>query len=195
MSSAAHVRSDEDLALAAQGGDGRAFELLVERFQVRLMSFLCRKLTEHEAEDVLQDAFVQAYVHIKQYDSRWRFSTWIFTIANRMAISRLRQRKNAAELSEHLPANDSPSDRVAHADYRAKLWSIARQVLGEESYTALWLFYVEDQSAQEIAEVLDRSWVSVKTMLHRARRKLEPHLAKLEGFAMTPQPALALVED
>ena len=63
---------------------------------------------------------------------------------------------------------------------RRYLWSRANEVLAEEEMTALWLSYVEGMPAREIAMVLDRSWVSVKTMMFRARKKLLPLVKDLE---------------
>ena len=61
-------------------------------------------------------------------------------------------------------------------------------MLTDEQFAALWLYYVEDMPAPEIAKVLERSWVSVKTMLHRARRSLRPLLAGLaaDHFGSVP---------
>jgi DNA-directed RNA polymerase specialized sigma24 family protein len=65
---------------------------------------------------------------------------------------------------------------VEDEESRGTLWHRAQQVLSEEQYLALWLFYVDEVPAGDVARILNRSWVSVKTMLHRARRKLAPFL-------------------
>jgi RNA polymerase sigma-70 factor (ECF subfamily) len=68
---------------------------------------------------------------------------------------------------------------MSEQEDRQRFWDAAAAVLTDEQMAAVWLYYVEDLGAPEVAKVLGRSWVSVKTMLFRARRKLEPRLALL----------------
>ena len=76
------------LVSRAQHGSLPCFAELVKRFEGRLFNFLVRRtVTTHDAEDLVQDAFVRAWQRIDQYDPRWQFSTWLFTIANRLAIT------------------------------------------------------------------------------------------------------------
>ena len=77
---------------------------------------------------------------------------------------------------DELRHQDDAHTRLADAEATDSLWRIARETLSDEQLAALWLFSVEDMSAPEIAKVLGRSWVSVKTMLHRARRRLQSEL-------------------
>ncbi|MFI5381696.1 MAG: RNA polymerase sigma factor [Tepidisphaerales bacterium] len=173
--------SDEELAGRAQRGAMACFEELVRRFQTPLLRLVLRKTgSRTEAEDVVQDAFVRAFEHLGQYRDHWPFRTWIFTIAHRQAISRHRAARSTApaETMDNTAAGrPTPADHAADRDQQQRLWSIARSVLTDEQFAALWLYYVEDMSAPQIARVLERSWVSVKTMLHRARKSLMPLLA------------------
>ena len=68
------------------------------------------------------------------------------------------------------------------ADQKATLWSIAEQILTAQQYTALWLVYAEQMTAKETARVMKRSTISVKVMIHRARKELALHLDQ-ESFA------------
>ncbi len=175
--------SDEELARRAQRGQMPCFEELVRRFQTPLLRLVRRKTGSHtEAEDVVQDAFVRAFEHLDQYNDRWPFRTWIFTITHRQAISRHRARRDTAPaeaMNGAAAGARTPADMAAAEDQHKRLWSIARGVLSDEQFTALWLYYVEEMPAPEIARVLARSWVSVKTMLHRARKSLMPMLAQV----------------
>src|SRR4051794_35378927 len=68
------------------------FESLVRRFQVPLLHYLLRRTASRaDAEDLVQESFLAAYKNLASYDSRWRFSTWLFTIANRLATSAARK--------------------------------------------------------------------------------------------------------
>jgi RNA polymerase sigma-70 factor, ECF subfamily len=175
--------TDEELARRAKSGSEASFEELVRRFQAPLLRLLLRKTPNRaDAEDLLQETFLRAFERLHQYSEQWPFRSWIFTIAHRLAISRHRAAAPPAGgemLLEGVGSNETaPLDTVDQAEQGGRLWSAAHAALTSEQFTALWLFYAEDMPAAEIARVLDRSWVSVKTMLHRARRALLPLLAE-----------------
>ena len=67
---------------------------------------------------------------------------------------------------------ERPEERVGREEEGRELWEVAKAVLTEEQFGAVWLYYVEEMTAGEVARVLGRSWVGVKTMLHRARKRL-----------------------
>jgi RNA polymerase sigma-70 factor (ECF subfamily) len=175
--------SDEDLAARAQVGCLESFEELLRRFQVPLLQFLRQVGPAADAEDVLQETFLRAYTRLSFYRADWRFATWLYTIARRSSINYHRKPKPAtdnAKLRAAVSQVDGPSEVVAAADGRRFLWAAARQALGEEEVAALWLHYVDDMPIGEIAAVLDRSRVAVKTMMFRARKKLLPLVSELE---------------
>ena len=188
--------TDEQLAYRVQKGCRASFELLVRRYQVPLLRFIRERVhSEADAEDIVQDAFVRAYQRIDRYRDAWRFSTWLFTIAHRLAISHLRARRprNLASGEEIAIAPDrradsKPDRKITELESSRRFWDIAAASLSDEQMAAVWLFYVEGLSAPEVAKVLGRSWVSVKTMLFRARRKLEPSLAELRQEYDLPKP-------
>jgi RNA polymerase sigma-70 factor (ECF subfamily) len=171
---------DEELARRARAGGAAAFEELVRRHQAPLLRFLSKRFpSRRDAEDILQDTFLKAWQALHQYDDAFPFRTWLYTIAYRLAVSRGRRAGEAtsslpdADLRSHDPA---PPRAAEQDDDRAHLWRQARRLLSDEQFTALWLHYVDDLPAGDVARVLNRSWVSVKTMMHRARKKLLPHL-------------------
>jgi RNA polymerase sigma-70 factor (ECF subfamily) len=159
-----------------------SFEELLRRFQVPLLHFLRQVGQASEAEDVLQETFLRAYYRLHQYRPQWRFSTWLFTVARRASINYYR-RSHVATDQEQMwqivsPAA-GPEQLAVAADSGRYLWSTAARILGEEEHTALWLHYVEAMPVAEIAVVLDRSPVAVKTMMFRARKKLLPLIGDL----------------
>ena len=178
--------SDEDLARDARAGSVASFEQLARRVQGPLVAFLERRFpSRRDAEDVAQDALVQAWRARASYGEGMRWRTWVFTIGYRLAVSRGRAERTP---TVGLPARDGvgdakdgPRELLERRERGERVWAVARAELTEEQVSALWLFYVEEMPAMEVARVLGRSWVSVKTMLHRARKKLEPHLAAEVG--------------
>ncbi|MEI7658662.1 MAG: sigma-70 family RNA polymerase sigma factor [Phycisphaerae bacterium] len=169
-------RSDEELAVMAQRDHVGAFAELVTRFESRLFNFLLRRTgSAAAAEDISQDAFVRAWERIGRYDPTWRFSTWIFTIASRMAVTAHRRRRPAGpvEVADRVGRDDPDAGHAEHVAQRgARLWSLAERVLGDEQHTTLWLRYAEDMSIGEIAQVTGRTQVGVRVTLFRARQRL-----------------------
>jgi RNA polymerase sigma-70 factor, ECF subfamily len=149
---------------------------LVRRFQVPLLRFLMRRVRV-DAEDLVQETFARAYERLHQFTDGYRFGTWLFTIAQRLAIDHGRRAKPVGEMvmDSECPA-EAAGSRLEREETKAGLWDLARRLLTEEQFSALWLHYVEEMPAGEVARVLGRSWVSVKTMLHRARKRMLPHL-------------------
>jgi RNA polymerase sigma-70 factor, ECF subfamily len=188
--------SDEELAVEAQRGCRDSFEELLRRFQQPLLHFLRLRATESDAEDLLQETFVRAYVKLDQYRPRWPFATWLFTIARRVNITHHRRRRVGVEdvAIEAAASEPSPLEAVVAAESRQRLWELAAQVLSEQQVTALWLHYVEEVPIKEIAAVLGRTLVSVKIIMFRARKKLMPALADLDGVQAEPRSASATRE-
>ena len=184
MAGALEKLSDEELAQRARAGASACYEEIVRRYQVPLARFLARKFpSRRDVEDIVQDALVRAWQSLHRYDSKYAFKTWMFTIAYRLSVSRGRHDAGEAR-NENLPEHaaskaEGPVEELEREENRSRLWSRAKEVLTEEQFQALWLFYVDELAAGEVAKVMNRSWVSVKTMIHRARRKLEPVLGEL----------------
>lgn len=171
------MKTDEELVAAALEGSTPAFAELVERYQQRLLRFLLtRCATRADAEDALQDTFLNAYRYLASYRPRWRFSTWLYRIAIRNAA---RQRK-----IREVPYEDQADDTadplsacIRDAD-RDNVWLAASRLLTPDARTALWLRYVEDMSIMDVARALGRSQAWTKVTLLRSRRRLKAALAR-----------------
>jgi RNA polymerase sigma-70 factor (ECF subfamily) len=167
--------SETQLVDAARAGSAEAFAELVRSYKGRLLRFLVTRCTSvADAEDALQDTLINAYRYLDSYDSRWRFSTWLYRIAIRNA-SKLR----GAELVEIGELHDEASDPLQQciADSEVEnLWVAARRHLNDDVFTAMWLRYAEDMSVNDIANALDKSTSWTKVNLMRGRRALETHL-------------------
>ena len=139
---------------------------------MRYLLLRCR--TRADAEDALQDTLVNAWCYLGSYDSRWRFSTWLY----RIAVRHIRRTAIPADVSVDDLADESP-DALQHCIEQAErenLWLVARRVLSGDAYTAMWLRYVEDLSLADIAMALGRSQAWTKVALMRSRRRLTAEL-------------------
>ena len=175
--------SDEKLVAAALDGIDGAFAELVTRYQDRLLRFLlARSSSRADAEDAVQDTFINAYRYLASFDSRWQFSTWIYRIAIRNAAKQRSLHRYEPEV-EVADDNDPLDACIAHAEHE-NVWLAARRLLTDEAYAALWLRYVEDLSVKEIASALGRSSAWTKVTLMRCRRKLGAELNAAESPAL-----------
>lgn len=173
--------SSEDLARRAQAGSSRAFEALYDRYERSLWRFL-RVLSgsDVDADDLVQQTCLRAWRHLDRYRPAWAFSTWLFTIGRREALSLHRSRaRRPGPLPDAERAVLEPRDasHTAVADEeRHNLWVLAGRVLSPDQRSALWLHYVEGLSTPQIGAVLGKTDASVRVVLHRARRALARHL-------------------
>lgn len=190
-----------ELVARAQGGSLAAFGELVTTFEESLVNFLARYVRPSDAEDLAQDTFVRAWKHLPKYDSRYRFSTWLFTIAERLAISHGRKRKEV--LGEHDgqigAATDmsDPAETVASRDEGAWVWQVAERALTRDQHIAMWLRYGEDLTIDEISQVTRHKPSSVRVLLHRARGRLAQALenhSRLEGHSRLERQKLLAVQ-
>ncbi len=170
--------SNEELVYAAQNGCADCFGELVDRCAPGLLGYLHHRTgSVEDAEDLVQDTFVRAYLKLNQFDGRARFTTWLYTIARNLAASRF-GRKTSLRLSTNLISPyPGPEDILETTLLRRSLWSVAR-TLPRNQYEALWLRYAQDMSVKDIAGVMSRSPVSVKVLLHRARINMAKKLRR-----------------
>lgn len=177
---------DAELVRGAQAGSNACFAQLVCRYEARLLRFLLQRTRRlHDAEDLLQDTFVRAYERIASYDPRWRLTTWLYTIAARLACSHHRKRR-AALLPEPARTEDDapdPADIAADNEQRDNLWSLAAQTLSDNQYRALWLRYAEGMSVKEISRVMKKTQTHVKVLLFRGRSGLGRRLTAAAAAA------------
>jgi uncharacterized protein len=172
-----------ELILAARGGDPRAFAELVDGHRERLQAIVARMLGDgSEAEDVVQETLLRAYLGLTQLREPSRFGGWLAGIALNLARMTLRRRAAYARALARVP----PAPAVDLLEERDVLRLVREAVgllpPGERSVVAL--HYLDGLSCEEIAAVLDRSPGAVRVSLHRARGRLREQLAP---FAPRPK--------
>ncbi len=181
---------DIRLMLRVRADDTAAFAELVERFQHRLVAVMHHLVgSAEEAEDLAQEVFLRVYRVRKRYRPRAKFSTWLFTIANNLAMNALRDRKRRPVLPLELresgsvgggtpPAatRDEPPTQNLQQQELADVIRRALDGLNERQRVAIVLNKFEDMNYAEIAEVMGLTTKAVKSLLSRARTKLREAL-------------------
>ncbi len=169
--------SDEELALKVAAGSRPCYEELVCRYTPRLFHFLRARIgSDQDTEDLVQETFLKAYRNMERFNPEFKFSTWIYTVALRLAISFYRSRKRPGTAQEPQSREANPEDLVIQKQESQNIWSLARG-LKRKQFQTLWLRYAEDMSAREIAEILRVTPGQVRVLLHRGRT----NLARLYG--------------
>jgi RNA polymerase sigma-70 factor, ECF subfamily len=189
--------SDQEVVLMARAGREAAYRELIRRYERPIFALLFRMVRDRElAEDLSQETFVKALNAIESYRPEFKFSSWIFKIANNAAIDHLRRREldtlsldgsPHAETPEAMQATalqigarqESPLDTVEAKELGGAI-EIAIGRLRPEYRSCILLRHVEGRAYEEIAEMLDLPLGTVKTYIHRARNELRQALAHLK---------------
>ena len=172
----------------AVAGDSEAFGQLVRRYQDRLFaSMLQITHSAEEAEDVVQDAFVRAFLKLDTFQRNSRFFTWLYRIAFNSALSRRRRKRATISLDqtrevlggEPVDAVDAPDERMLRGE-RIHMVQEALSTLSEEHRGILLLREMEGYAYEDIAEIVGISIGTVRSRLSRARNQLRLNLEALE---------------
>lgn len=183
--------TDSDLVRRVVDGDAALFEILMRRYNQRVYRAVRAVLrTDDEVEDVMQQAYLNAFANLRQFAERAQFSTWLIRIAVNEALARLRKRDRDAWDGDEDVMNRIES--AAPDPEQQAQTSELREVMEEElaalpaTYrTVLVLRDVEGLSTAETASSLDVSEEVVKTRLHRARAMVRERIADRAGAALT----------
>jgi RNA polymerase sigma factor (sigma-70 family) len=190
------IPDDSRLVTAALAGDRSAFAGLVGRHRAATEALARRLLRDPvEAEDVVQEAILRAYLGLAELRDPSRFGSWLVGIAINLARMRLRRLARAAALPDVLAAPE-PTDELG-------ILREALAVLSDAQREVVVMHYVVGLSGREIAELLGRSPGTVRVQLHRARERLRevlpaPYPQRKETEAMiemTVDDVLAQLED
>ncbi len=186
---------DGQLVEAHLAGTTRAFDVIVERYQVRLLNFVYRIVGDRErSEDLIQEAFVRVHRHLARFDRSKKFSTWIYTIASNLAKNELRNRARSplvlfTTLAPQWDDDERPlefedvnaqPDEAFHQRYLREAVEASMAKLPANHRDVFVLRELEGRSYKEIAELTKCNLGTVKSRLSRARNAfselIEPSL-------------------
>ena len=180
---------DYTLLQQIQGGSQEAFNRLVDRYKNRLFNLVVRMIpTREEAEDIVQETFLRVYQHKNNFDPKYCFSTWIYTIALNLAKNNLRRKKKVKflELFDLEETSEEPAvepGRVALGPWIEK----EIEKLPEKYRVAFLLREMDQLPYEEIAEITSVPTGTVKSRVNRARtilaESLRPKKEKLYALS------------
>ncbi len=169
---------ETDLIESVKKGNDHAFEILINQNKDMVFS-ICVKITEdfHLAEEAAQDTFLKAYQQINRFKGASKFSSWIYKIALNTSYNKIRQRKPSStsiELIEELEENSFLSGfELMRQEDQKEYINLALAQLDKLDALIISLFYLEEQSIDELVVITDLTKANIKVKLHRARKKLK----------------------
>lgn len=166
-------------------GDREAFTYLVESYQDMVYTICLRMLAnEADAAEAAQDAFVKAYRSIRGFQEKSKFSTWLYRITYNQCISVIRKKVKMIDLVDEVPDNVTVEgelnglDRIS-AEERKIYLQMAIEALPETDSVVVTLFYYDELSLVEIAEITGLTSNNIRIKLHRSRKKMYTVLNEL----------------
>lgn len=157
-----------------RSGDSAAFADFIARYQQQV--FLCCRtlgLNTAEAEDVASETFMAAYQGITRYTGRSKLSTWLWKIAYNKAISYIRQKIRQQKLQEKLQNQYTDIQKDKASEPSAEIVWDAVKKLPQDHAMAIVLYYRQEKSVKEIADIMKKGQNTVKVYLFRGREKLK----------------------
>jgi RNA polymerase sigma-70 factor, ECF subfamily len=183
--------SDKEIILGVIDGKKGDFEILVNRYYRQILSYLSRLLNynQGDAEDILQETFMNAYVNLVTYNPSLSFSSWLYRIAHNLAIDLIRKKSKSYNIdtNDQITQNQIHNDDyfIQEADEKAesaisieRLESILSR-LDLETRNLLTMFYLQGLSLNEISDIFKTSSNTIAARLKRGREKAQKIISQL----------------
>jgi RNA polymerase sigma-70 factor (ECF subfamily) len=180
-------KSDEKITSLIQAGNINLFEILVLRYEKKIMRYGRKFLSNYEdIEDTVQEIFLKTYKNIKSFDTKRKFSTWLYRIAHNEFVNVLKKRKKSplsffnfdTFLPQQAIVNDIHQD-LFNKEIRQKLDSILNK-LDPRYREPIILYYFEEMNYKEISEIMRMPISTVGVRIKRAKEKIKSIYQKLK---------------
>jgi RNA polymerase sigma-70 factor (ECF subfamily) len=172
--------TEHELIRQAKKGDGRAVEALIRAHQEALFAFILRMSGRpHVAEDIVQEAFVRVLNNLDRFDTRFRFSTWLFTIAKRLYVNANQKQRpmyDTDAVAVQQGTVQAPVRLSARAETMNNMRDLIDVALGElndRQREIILLFHQQNWPIAVIARHLSMPEGTIKSHLHRARKRMK----------------------
>ena len=166
-----------------RNGEHAVYAVLVDKYKNMAYSIALKVLrNEEDAQDVAQEGFIKAYQQLHQFAGKAKFSTWLYTIVYRTALSKTKElRIKTFSITEKIQANftddySTPQLSRMQADDEQRSVKLAVSKLPATEALLVMLYYINENSIREIQQITGLSMANIKIKLFRARKKLERDL-------------------
>ncbi len=179
-------QTDEAIVAAVQQGETNEFKTLLERYEAKISRYGRRFLSDPEdIADLVQGIFIKAYVNIKSFDTQRRFSPWIYRIAHNEFVNALKKHKREPffvfetdTIFPKLASKEHSDDNLMNSDLRATMDKCLKAI-NTKYQEVLILFFYEELSYQDIADVLHIPISTVGVRIKRAKEELKKKYVEL----------------
>lgn len=159
-------------------GDSQKYRLLLERYQPGLVRHCFTMVNDYDlANDLTQEACVKVYFQLKKYNDTYRFSTWLYKIATNLCLDFLKKRHHVSldDIPEPISNLPSPQEKAIKNE---SVWELHQAVkkLPLKYQTVISLYYWQEQTYEEIADIMQIPLGTVRTWLKRAKEHLKEDL-------------------
>ncbi|PIR98171.1 MAG: hypothetical protein COT89_00450 [Candidatus Colwellbacteria bacterium CG10_big_fil_rev_8_21_14_0_10_42_22] len=180
------MKTDEEIILLVKTGDLEAFSILVERYRERIIRYAKKFLIGYDdAEDLVQEVFIKAYINIKGFDDSRKFSSWLYRIAHNEFINAIKKRKNEPvpffdpdSIFPHPIAKERADAEIVRKETK-KIIEKTLDKLKPKYREPLILYYFEDMTYKQIADVMRIPISTVGIRIKRAKEKAKLEFEKL----------------
>ncbi len=179
------MKNDIELVMAALSGDPEMFGHIVQRYQDAVFAVALTRLGNfHDAEDIAQEVFVEAFEHLGRLSDPSRLGAWLRTITIHRCLGHLRKRREVVDLEEVAEqvedTSANPHIEMEHQELRDRVITAIGQLSKKQRETTM-LFYVNGYSQDEIARIQEVPIGTVRRRLHDAREKLKEDMISMVG--------------
>lgn len=185
------ILSDNELIKIIRSKNQEKYSFIMERYHGKLFSYLYRLIgNKEEVEDILQDVFIKTFRNLKSYDTRKKFSSWIYRIAHNEAINHIKRKSLKKFISwEDISSTKDKLELSESSNVLESIWirkeetkkvNKALDILPLKYKQVLILRYYSDKSYDEIASILEKPVNTVGTLINRAKKRLQKVIEKLE---------------
>ena len=179
-------QDDNDYIGKVLSGDVSAYASLIAKHKSLVFSIVHKIVNNHEdAEEISQDVFLKAFQALKTFEGKSKFSTWLYRIAYNAAISKTRKKRIEMVAIEETVISNFSTDEIGKnmneldEDDRQQILEKALKRLPEDDNLLITLFYKNENSIEDISEIMGLSVSNVKVRLHRIRKKLYDEMNEL----------------
>lgn len=168
--------NDEDIVKKIQSGETELYEMIIVRYQDKLYRYINRMIYSHQdSQDILQIVLIKTYTNIQSFNTKLKFSSWIYRIAHNESINWIKKNKNRYEFLESdqdINSDEKDMYQKMESEINQKLVAGCLKELDPKYKEIILLKYIEDKSYEEISDILRKPVSTVGVLINRAKSKL-----------------------
>lgn len=179
--------TDEELVKLVQEKDQELYTEIVKRYEKKLMRYAMSLIRDDsKAQDIVQNAFIKAFINLRSFNQKLKFSSWIYRITHNEAINEIKKYRREISFDdvpeiEYIPSNDQPAEDIVDANQIKTLLTESLAKLSALYREPLVLLFFEERSYQEISDILRLPIGTVGTRINRGKTILKSIHVKLHG--------------